>query len=90
MNEDDNLNNMNDLRNYAIKILKKLDSGQIDSGTAASAGKLCNEIISTVKTQMEYAKALNREPKIEFMNGSAGRIIEHGPTNRALPTLSDE
>ena len=60
--------------------LQKLADGEIDTQEAGVTGKLIEGVISTVKSQIEYARMLNKEPNIPFMgNLSKNRsvMIEH-------------
>lgn len=56
-----------DLRDYALKSLEKLENGEIDTSEAGVIGKLCESVVSTIKSQMEYAKMLGKQPQIPFM-----------------------
>lgn len=68
------------LRKHAIDCLEKLSSGKISTEEAGVTGKLCENIVSTVKVQLEYAKMLDQQPNIDFLENNTlptGRILEH-------------
>jgi hypothetical protein len=79
------IKNMEDLREHALETLEKLASGQIDTAEAGVTGKLCEGVIATVKSQLEYARMLNQEPTIPFMSSSTGRLIEGSKPTKELP-----
>ena len=71
------INNITSLRDYALDTLEQLNSGTIDTVQAALVCKLCDNVIQTVKTQMEYAKLLDEKPIIAFMGDTVkGNLIE--------------
>lgn len=70
------INSIDDLRDHAVAMLEKLDRQEIDVAEAGVVGKLCESIISTVKVQLEYARMVKREPKIEFIGDCMGEMIE--------------
>jgi hypothetical protein len=59
---------MEDVRDYASDALEKLAKGEIDTAQAGATGKLCESIVSTVKSQYEYARMLNEVPHIPFVD----------------------
>ena len=61
------LKSIEQLRNHALEALEDLRSGKIDCIQAGVTGKLCENVISTVKAQLEFARMLNKEPSIDFM-----------------------
>lgn len=70
------IENIEDLRDHAIETLEKLSSGEISIEQAGVTGKLCENVMSTVKIQVEVAKMLGREPNIPFLGNTAkGRLI---------------
>lgn len=56
-----------DLRDHALRTLEKLSAGKIEVDEAATTAKLCETVISGVKTEMAYANMLGREPNIAFL-----------------------
>lgn len=75
------------LRDHAIDTLQKLANQQIDAQEAAVTGKLCDSVISTIKTQLEYARMLSEEPKIAFMgdsHGHSGKLLEGSKSTKTL------
>lgn len=58
---------MEDLRNHAIETLEKLANQDIDTAEAGATGKLCESVISTVKSQYEYARMIGEVPQIPFV-----------------------
>ena len=72
------INDLKDLRDHALNALKRLESGECDVKEVAVIGKLSETIIAGVRVQMEYAQALGREPKIEFIGDCLGsKTISH-------------
>lgn len=61
------INNIDQLRENALKTLMDLEKGKIDTAEAGVKGKLYESVISTIKTQLQYAQMLNKEPLIPFM-----------------------
>lgn len=47
--------------------MEKLRSGKIDIAEAGVAGKLCESVVSTIKTQLEYARMCGKQPSIPFL-----------------------
>lgn len=74
------------LREFALETIERLANGEIDTANAATTGKLCENVISTVKTQLEYSRMINEEqPNIPFMNLTAStRQIEGKVIPRSL------
>ena len=71
---------MEQLRDHALETLEKLSRGDIDTDEAGVYSKLCESVISTVKTQLEYARMIQEEPIIPFMqncHNSKNKLIEH-------------
>lgn len=73
------ISDIDSLRNYAIATLKKLSNREITIEEAGVTGKLCENVVSTIKVQLEYAKMLDQEPNIQFLENCTlpkGRLIE--------------
>ena len=68
------IQNIEDLRNYALQTLEGLRSKEVTIEEAGVIGKVCESVMSTVKASMEYARMLGAEPEIEFMDGCAGNV----------------
>lgn len=64
------IKNINDLRTHAVNTLKDLEKQKIDVVEAGVIGKLYENIMSSLKTEMEYHKMLNRHPEIKFLEGA--------------------
>ena len=80
------------LRKFAITTLTKLSTGSITTEEAGVTGKLCENVISTLKVQLEYAKMLGQTPNIEFLEGNTlpqGRILNTPKKLKSLPKLSE-
>lgn len=58
------------LRNFALFTLTRLSKGEITTEEAGVTGKLCENVVSTLKVQLEYAKMLGEIPKIDFLKNS--------------------
>jgi hypothetical protein len=79
-----------ELRDAALEMIDKLSAGQVEINEAMALGKLCDTVISTVKTQLEFAKMVNEEPQIPFLGSdqprSASKLIESGKTtSKGIP-----
>lgn len=73
------ITDIDSLRQHAIDTLAKLSKREISVEEAGVTGKLCENIVSTVKVQLEYAKMLQQEPDINFLERCTmpkGRLIE--------------
>ena len=84
---DVDLSTIMDLRNHALRTIMRLERGEIDVNEVGVVGKLYESVISSVKTEIQYAKMLNLKPKIAFIENSAtydGVLI---PGLEMLPTL---
>lgn len=83
------IRDIDSLRDFAIETLKKLSTGKISTEEAGVTGKLCENIVSTVKVQLEYAKMLDQQPNIQFLENCTlpkGRLIEHAKKDVKLLT----
>lgn len=78
------IKNLTELREHAIAVMEKLDRKEIEMAEAGVVGKLCENIISTVKVQIEYARMVGRQPKIDFIGKCTGELIELTPTKKLL------
>jgi hypothetical protein len=77
------IKSLDDLREYAVATLEKLENGEIETCEAGVRGKLCENIVSTLKVQMDYAKMTNRLPHIPFIGDCTTQVIEQ-TSNRKL------
>jgi hypothetical protein len=81
------IKNMEQLRDHALDTLEKLSNGSIDTAQAGVTGKLCEGVIATVKSQLEYARMINEEPHIPFMHDShQAKTIEGKAESKSLPS----
>lgn len=74
-----NISNIEDLRTHAIETLEKLRSKKIDIEEAGVTGKLYENIISSLKTQIEYNKMVGHANVIPFLHGEKevkGRLLK--------------
>lgn len=81
------IENITDLRDDALRTLDKLQQKKIDINEAGATSKLYENIMSTVKTQLEVAKMIGRQPNIPFLgnmdswtaleNHSSVRVLEY-------------
>lgn len=78
-----------ELRDHALSIIEKLSEGQVDISEAITVSKLCDTVISTVKTQLEFAKMVNEEPSIPFLGSdqpmSKSKLIENKTSSKGIP-----
>ncbi len=78
MSKDKPIQNISQLRDFALDTLQKLANGEIDTATAGVSGKLCENVVSTIKTQLEYSRMLDEPPSIAFMDVNDGKnLLEH-------------
>lgn len=71
------IRNISELREHAIATLGKLQAKKIDVVEAGVTGKLYENIISALKTEMEYHKMLGQEPRINFLEGAeVGKTVK--------------
>lgn len=77
------------LREHALNTLEQLAAGEIDVAQASATGKLCDGIISTIKTQLEYSRMIQEDPDITFMKVKGGNLLE-GKTEKSLPHLYEK
>lgn len=61
------IKNIEDLRHHAIQTLKKLEKKEINTTEAGITAKLYESIISSVKTELEFNRMLEKEPDIPFL-----------------------
>jgi hypothetical protein len=73
------IQNITQLREFALETLDRLKNGDIDLQEALAAGKVCDTVINTVKLQIDYDKVLGGEIKpIPFMLGTTQlNLLEH-------------
>jgi hypothetical protein len=81
------INTIEALRDHALNTLEKLSNGEIDTTEAGVTGKLCESVISTIKAQLEYARMIDQEPQILFMQKShldGKKVIEGTLSHKQL------
>lgn len=72
------IKNISSLRDHALETIERLASGEIDTAHAAATGKLCDSVISTIKSQLEYSRMTGESPEIPFMmTPNKGNLLEH-------------
>jgi len=82
------IKNIDELRKHAIDTLTKLSTGEISTEQADVTGKLCENVVSTLKIQLEYSKMLGQEPTVTFLEDCTlpnGRLIENIKETKELP-----
>lgn len=79
-----NIKNIEDLRNHAVGTLRKLEREEIDVEEAGVTGKLYENIMSSLKTEMEYHKMLGQSPRIKFLEGATVIDINKTPSQNKL------
>lgn len=70
------IRNITDLRNHALETLRDLKEGGISIQQAATNAGIYSSVISTIKTQLDYYKAVDEKPAIPFMDVSPTYEIE--------------
>jgi hypothetical protein len=86
------IHDINSLREFAITTLKKLSTGEMTTEEAGVTGKLCENVISTLKVQLEYAKMLGQTPNIGFLEDNTlpeGRIVNAPKKLKSLPKVNN-
>lgn len=79
---------MQNLREHAANALNMLRDGDIDVATAIATSKLCDTVISTVKSEMEYSAMTEEKPDIPFLRYEKDVFfIEDKRTTKGLPKL---
>lgn len=77
------------LRDFALETIQRLANGEIDTAQAGVTGKLCESVISTIKAQLEYSRMIDEQPQIAFMsNANRHQLIEGNTSSAALPDHS--
>lgn len=80
------IKNITQLRDFALETLEKLANKEIDCSEAGVSGKLCESVISTLKTQLTYSAMLDEKPDIPFMMTEVnGRILDMPSAQKSLP-----
>lgn len=80
------INTIEALRDHALLTLEKLAGHEIDTAEAGVTGKLVESVISTIKSQLEYARMTEQEPNIPFMADSRkGHLLESNPPKKLGP-----
>lgn len=59
---------MEDLRASALETLQQLQAGEIELNQAVAVAKLCDSVIGTVKSEIEYQKHLSLHKEIPFLS----------------------
>lgn len=81
------ITNIDSLRQHAIDTLDKLSKREISVEEAGVTGKLCENIVSTIKVQLEYSKMIDQQPEISFLEDCTmpkGRLIEEVKETKKL------
>jgi hypothetical protein len=75
-----------ELRDHLLNTIEKLDNDQINLQDAAITGKLCDDVLHTIKVQMEYAKMKNQQEQFSmpFMDGGKNNRLIDGDSVRFL------
>lgn len=61
------IKNLNDLREHALDALEKLAMGSLTIEEAGATSKLCENVVSTLKLELDLAKLVGKEPTIDFI-----------------------
>lgn len=85
-----NLETIVDLRNHALRTLIRLENGDVDVNEVGVIGKLYESVISSVKTELQYANMIGMKPKINFIEESATYTGELVPQGLALHNQNKE
>lgn len=75
------IKNIEDVRNYMIESLKRLEDGEIDVTEAGIIAKGAETIMSSIKLQLQYHHMRGEQPTIPFIhdcrNGTALIEVPH-------------
>ena len=69
------IKNVTDLRDFAIETLESLRKDEISIQNAATRAKLVDNIINTVKAELDYNRVTSQDLIIPFMQNE-GKLIE--------------
>lgn len=61
------IKNLEDLRNHALETLDKLKKHEITIEEAGATSKLCENVVSTLKLEMEFSKMVGKSPVSNFI-----------------------
>jgi len=64
--DDAKIKSISDLRDHALMTIERLSTGEIDTSQLLHC-KLCDSVIHTIKTQLEYSRMTGENPEIPFM-----------------------
>ena len=64
----ENLENVNDIRLILADEIKRLRAGDSSPATVNAVVNATGKMLTTVKLEMEYMKAINKLPNIPFMD----------------------
>lgn len=65
------IKNLEQLRNHALETLEKLSSGLITIEEAGATSKLCENVVSTLKIELDFAKMVGKAPSANFIGDSS-------------------
>lgn len=69
------IKNIQDLRQHAVNTLTNLEKNKIDVVQAGVTAKLYENIISSLKTELDYHKMLDQKPIIDFLEGASPKKL---------------
>ena len=68
------ITNIQELREHALDALDQLRNGMIDKKELGIIAKVCEGIQSGIHLEIEYCKAIGKEPNIAFMGNCTGEF----------------
>lgn len=81
------INNMSDLRDYALETINDLRSKKIEVNEGLAISKLIDTTISTLKIEIDYSRATGDAPNIPFLKNSDNKLMIEG---KAIKHLSNK
>ena len=86
------INDVKGLREHALIALDRLQAYEISVEEAGVIGKLCESVMSTVKTELAYAAMLGTKPDIAFLKNDKGEMSAETPklNEKGLKELMDQ
>lgn len=75
---------MKQLREKLLKAIEDFEEGKIDSSQLGVLAKATESIVSSLKSEMQYAILTNQQPNIPFYGQGSGISLEHKVTKKLL------
>lgn len=76
------IKNMTMLRNKVLQAYDDLENGKIDISEASIISKLCDSVVGSLKSEMQYAILTNQQPQIPFYGEGSGALLIDVPVKK--------